>query len=117
MSLTASIAILNYQRRDALRRALEAARDQRHAALEIIAVDNASTDGSAEMVRDEFPDVRLVPLPENIGAAGRNAGVAAAKGDIVFTLDNDVLLPDARRRRPHARRSSSAIRAPPSSTS
>jgi GT2 family glycosyltransferase len=91
VALTASIAILNYQRRDTLRRALEAARDQRRAVLEIIAVDNASTDGSAEMVRDEFPDVRLVELPENIGAAGRNAGVAAAKGDVVFTLDNDVL--------------------------
>ncbi len=89
--LTASISILNYQRRDALRRALAAARDQRDGVLEIIAVDNASTDGSAEMVRDEFPDVRLVQLPKNIGAAGRNAGVAAAKGDIVFTLDNDVL--------------------------
>ena len=91
MNLSASISILNYQRRDALRRALAAARDQRYGPLEIIAVDNASTDGSAEMVRDEFPDVRLVELPRNIGAAGRNAGVAAAKGDIVFTLDNDVL--------------------------
>lgn len=91
MTPTASISILNYQRRDALRRALEAARAQRGAVLEIIAVDNASTDGSAEMVRDEFPDVRLVRLPENIGAAARNAGVEAAKGDVVFTLDNDVL--------------------------
>jgi GT2 family glycosyltransferase len=91
VSLTASIAILNYQRRDALRRALEAARNQRGTVLEIIAVDNASTDGSAEMVRDEFPDVRLVQLPRNIGAAARNAGVAAAKTDVVFTLDNDVL--------------------------
>lgn len=90
MSLTASISILNYQRRDALRRALEAARAQR-GVLEIIAVDNASTDGSVEMVRDEFPDVRLVQLPRNIGAAARNAGVAAAKADVVFTLDNDVL--------------------------
>jgi len=85
-----SIAILNYQRRDALRRALEAARSQRFP-VEILAVDNASTDGSAEMVRDEFPDVRLVRLPENIAAAARNVGVASAKGDIVFTLDNDVL--------------------------
>jgi hypothetical protein len=91
VSLTASIAILNYQRRDALRRALEAARDQRHQVLDVIAVDNASTDGSAEMVRDEFPDVRLVRMAENVGAAARNAGVAAAKGDVVFTLDNDVL--------------------------
>ena len=53
-------------------------------------MDNASTDGSAEMVRDEFPDVRLVRLPENIAAAARNVGVASAKGDVVFTLDNDV---------------------------
>lgn len=90
MPPTASISILNYQRRDALRQALEAARSQRDAVLEIIAVDNASTDGSGEMVLDEFPDVRLVRLPHNIGAAARNAGVEAAKGDVVFTLDNDV---------------------------
>jgi len=74
-----------------LRQALEAARGQRRA-LEVIAVDNASTDGSAEMVRQDFPDVRLVSLPANVGASARNAGLAAAKGDIVVTLDNDVLL-------------------------
>src|SRR5882672_6565935 len=89
LSPSVSIAILNYQRRDALREALESARSQRHA-VEILAVDNASTDGSAEMVRDEFPDVRLVRLPENVAAAARNVGVASAKGDVVFTLDNDV---------------------------
>jgi GT2 family glycosyltransferase len=90
LSVTVSIAVLNYERRDALRLALEAARTQRHP-VEILAVDNASTDGSAEMVRDEFPDVRLVRLPANVAAAARNVGVAAAKGDIVVTLDNDVL--------------------------
>jgi GT2 family glycosyltransferase len=89
LSPSVSIAILNYQRRDALREALESARNQ-HYPVEILAVDNASTDGSAEMVRDEFPDVRLLRLPENIAAAARNVGVASAKGDIVFTLDNDV---------------------------
>jgi GT2 family glycosyltransferase len=92
MSTPVTIAILNYQRRDALRRALEAARAQRYAPLEVLAIDNASTDGSQEMVRDEFPDVHLVALPENIAAAARNEGVRAAKGEIVFTLDNDVLL-------------------------
>lgn len=86
---TVSIAILNYQRREALRHALDAARRQRYPA-ELLAVDNGSTDGSAEMVRDEFPDVHLVRLPANIGAAARNAGVEAAKGEVVFTLDNDV---------------------------
>jgi GT2 family glycosyltransferase len=92
LSPTVSIAVLNYQRRDVLRRSLDAARCQQGPAREILAIDNASTDGSAEMVEQEFPDVRLLRLPENIGAAARNAGVAAAKGEIVFTLDNDVLL-------------------------
>jgi GT2 family glycosyltransferase len=87
---TASIAILNYQRRDVLRRALESARAQRGPVVEILAVDNASTDGSAEMVRSEFPDVRLVSLPTNVAAAARNVGVTAAKGDVVVTIDNDV---------------------------
>jgi GT2 family glycosyltransferase len=91
VSVPVSIAVLNYQRRDALRRALEAARAQRYAPLEVLAVDNASTDGSQQMVRDEFPDVHLVALPANIAAAARNEGVRAAKGEIVFTLDNDVL--------------------------
>jgi GT2 family glycosyltransferase len=85
-----SVAVLNYQRREVLRGALESARRQRWPGLEILAVDNASTDGSDALVRDEFPDVRLVRLPENIGAAARNAGVEAARGDLVFTLDNDV---------------------------
>jgi GT2 family glycosyltransferase len=89
LSARVSIAILNYQRRDALRQALEGARAQRHP-VEILAIDNASTDGSAEMVRAEFPDVRLVRLPENVAAAARNVGVAAAQGEVVFTLDNDV---------------------------
>ena len=91
MSTRVSIAILNYQRRDALRHALAAAHEQHWPGLEILAVDNASTDGSQEMVRDEFPDVRLVALPRNIAAAARNEGVRAASGEIVVTLDNDVL--------------------------
>ncbi|HXG05111.1 MAG TPA: glycosyltransferase, partial [Candidatus Binatia bacterium] len=92
MSPTVSIAILNYQRCDVLRGALESARAQRFPVLEILAVDNGSTDDSVAMVRREFPDARVVALDENVGAAARNAGVAAAKGEIVVTLDNDVRL-------------------------
>lgn len=78
-----------------LRGAIESARRQQYPGLEILAVDNASTDGSAEMVAEEFPDVRVVRLPENVGAAARNTGIAAAQGDIVITLDNDVRLTTA----------------------
>ena len=90
-SPSVSVAVLNYERRDVLRRALASARSQRYPDLEILAVDNASTDGSVAMVREEFPEVRVVALPRNVAAAARNDGVAAARGEIVFTLDNDVL--------------------------
>jgi len=88
-----SVAILNYQRRDVLRRALQSVCTQQlDQPWEVIAIDNASTDGSADMVRAEFPHVQVVELAENMGAAGRNAGVEAARSPLVVTLDNDVLL-------------------------
>lgn len=91
---TVTICILNYQRRETLRLALEAALAQKYRRLEVLVVDNASTDGSDRLVEQEFRGVRLLRLHENIGCAARNAGVAAAKGEIVVTLDNDVLLED-----------------------
>lgn len=92
MTTGATIAILNYQRADVLRQAIRQALAQDYPELEVLVVDNASTDGSDRLVETEFPAVRLVRLPENIGCAARNAGVAAAKGEIVLTIDNDVLL-------------------------
>lgn len=89
---TATISILNHQRRETLRQVLDRALAQDYPALEVLVVDNASTDGSDRMVEEEFPGVRLIRLTENIGCAARNAGVAAAKGEIVVTVDNDVLL-------------------------
>ena len=94
MQPSISIAILNYQRKDVLRQSLQRALAQRCPGLEVLVVDNASTDGSAEMVQQEFPTVRLLQLPRNTGCAARNAGVAAVRADIVITLDNDVLLND-----------------------
>lgn len=91
-AIPVTIAILNYQRKETLRATLTRAVFQEYPDLEVVVVDNASTDGSDRMVEDEFPGVRLVRLPENIGCAARNAGVEAAKGEIVLTIDNDVLL-------------------------
>jgi GT2 family glycosyltransferase len=55
----------------------------------IVVVDNASTDGTAAAVRREFPAVRVVELAENVGAAGRNHGVAAVDTPYVAFSDDD----------------------------
>jgi GT2 family glycosyltransferase len=87
-----TVMVLNYQRKALLRRTLASVLKQVYPNLEILVVDNASTDGSERMVAELFPQVRLLRLPENIGCAARNHGVAAATGDIIVTIDNDVLL-------------------------
>jgi N-acetylglucosaminyl-diphospho-decaprenol L-rhamnosyltransferase len=58
-------------------------------AAEIIVVDNASTDGTAAMVRERHPRVRLIRSEVNLGAAGRNLGVAAARTPYVAFSDDD----------------------------
>jgi GT2 family glycosyltransferase len=56
---------------------------------EIIVVDNASTDGTAEAVRARFPEVRLIALRHNRGAAARNVGVEQARTPYVAFSDDD----------------------------
>ena len=55
----------------------------------IIVVDNNSADGTAQMVRTEFPDVRLVPLKRNQGALGRNVGAKLAATPYIAFCDDD----------------------------
>jgi GT2 family glycosyltransferase len=56
---------------------------------EIIVIDNASTDGSADAVGRMFPKVRLVRNERNIGMPARNRGFAMARGEFIITLDDD----------------------------
>ncbi|MDR5769311.1 MULTISPECIES: glycosyltransferase family 2 protein [unclassified Caballeronia] len=57
--------------------------------IRIVAVDNASTDGTAERIAAQFPSVELVVAPDNLGAAGRNLGVARVATEYVAFCDDD----------------------------
>ncbi len=69
---------------------LESLVQQTYANLEVIVADGASTDGTADLLRDRFADVRLLRLRRNGGFAGNvNAGLRAARGDVLCLLNND----------------------------
>ena len=89
-----SVVIVNYNRRDDLRIAIKSVLSQDYQNIEIIVVDNASSDGSLEMLETEFPAVKSVPLPKNIGMDGYSVAFRAAQGGIVFQMDNDSQMPD-----------------------
>jgi GT2 family glycosyltransferase len=97
-----SIVILSWNVRDLLRQCLESMASGRplsanHPPLttEIIVVDNASSDGSVEMVRAEFPEVRLIANQTNRGyTGGNNDGIAAALGRYVMILNPDTRVLD-----------------------
>jgi GT2 family glycosyltransferase len=87
-----SIVIVTWNGRQYLDACLEAVAAQAGVASETILVDNASTDGTVDYVRERFPWVRVVAMPENRGfAGGNNAGVREARGRFVALLNNDTV--------------------------
>lgn len=90
-----SLVISVWNRKDDLRENLQAILQQTRPADEIIVVDNCSHDGTPEMVRSEFPQVKLICTPHSrYGACETfNLGFASAGGDFVGILDDDVVLP------------------------
>lgn len=85
-----SVIVINWNGARHLPTCLDALRAQTYPRLEIIVADNASTDGSQALIREHYPEVRLVALPENRGfTGGNNAGIAASTGEIVILLNND----------------------------
>jgi len=92
-SACATVVIPNWNGRDLLERYLPSviAALSHNPANEIIVVDNGSTDGSSEFVRQAFPNVNLLALDQNRGfGGGSNAGFRAARNDIVVLLNNDM---------------------------
>jgi N-acetylglucosaminyl-diphospho-decaprenol L-rhamnosyltransferase len=94
-----SIVVVSWNVRDLLRRCLASLAEspRPEGGIQIIVVDNGSTDGSVEMVRAEFPSVLLVANSENRGfPAANNQGIAVAQGRYVFLLNPDTeVLEDA----------------------
>ena len=91
-----TIVFLVYDRRDELRTSLRkmlVESDYDPDKIDVIVVDNASTDGSGEMVEQEFPQARLIRRKTNCGVSGWNDGFAVAGGDYVLALDDDCYLP------------------------
>ncbi len=94
--MRASIIIVTYNSRDYLKPCLDSVLAELAAADEVIVVDNASTDGSAEFVAEQYPEVRLI-RNENTGyAGGNNRGAEIASGDyLVFLNPDTIVMPGA----------------------
>lgn len=86
----ASLCILTYNRCTILQRLLGELARLDTGSIETIVVDNASSDETGSMVHAGFPSVRYLRNERNLGAAGRNVGIRAARAPIVITLDDDV---------------------------
>lgn len=91
-----SVVILNYNTKDLTRTCLATVFASRLGAhsMEVILCDNGSTDGSAEMVKSEFPQVIIIENNKNLGfAAGNNPGIKKARGRYILLLNTDTEVP------------------------
>lgn len=94
-AIKVSIVITNYNGLAFLRECVEAVTSMSCSSwyVELIVVDNASTDGSSAYVRREYPQVTLITLDDNYGfAKANNIGVQQARGEYVVFLNNDTLV-------------------------
>ncbi len=91
-----SIIILNFKSRGLLRQCLRGiSTSGDRVQKQVIVVDNASNDGSVEMIEHDFPDVTFVASPVNGGfAAGMNLGLHRATGRYVVLLNPDIAIMD-----------------------
>ncbi len=90
-----TIVVLTYNRKEVLGELLQQLQLIKGQDVEVVVVDNCSTDGTEEFVRANYPAFTVVRTPVNMGAVGRNKGMAVARGRYVITIDDDILDLDA----------------------
>ncbi|HEX2084881.1 MAG TPA: glycosyltransferase family 2 protein [Solirubrobacteraceae bacterium] len=100
MSESVCAVVVTYNRKELLRECLQAVTGQTRSPDTVLVVDNASTDGTAAMVREEFPSAELLELATNEGSSGGfHEGMKAAAGrrfDWLWVMDDDTIPnPDA----------------------
>jgi GT2 family glycosyltransferase len=90
-----SVILVSMNRKEALRRSLESITRQQFSDFEIIVVDNASMDGTGDMIQSFFPEVRYFYISKNLGVpGGRNYGVLMSQGEFCVFLDDDAIFAD-----------------------
>jgi GT2 family glycosyltransferase len=91
-----TVAIVTRNRKDELRGAVRSALEQ-EGSVEVLVLDDGSCDGTSEMLRDEFPEVRVVRYDDDAGvAARRNDAAALATGDVIVSIDDDAVFTSPR---------------------
>jgi len=89
-NLAIDAIVVSFNTKDLLRACIASLVASRRVVNRIIVVDNASSDGSAEMVRAEFPAVELIEMPSNVGfARANNQAFGVSDADLIFLLNSD----------------------------
>ena len=85
-----SVVFVNYNGKKLLRRAIASIKTSAYKNYGIVVVDNASTDGSQQTVKREFPKTTLIQNKENLGYTGINNALPHCKGKYILFLNNDL---------------------------
>ena len=88
-----SVIVLNYNAGELLLNCVESIKKSTYKNLEIIVVDNISTDKSQKICKEKYPDIKLIQNDENFGyCEGNNIGIREAKGDYIIILNPDTIV-------------------------
>ena len=88
-----SVIVLNYNAGELLLNCIESIKKSSYKNLEIIVVDNISTDKSQKICKEKHPDIKLIQNNKNFGyCEGNNIGIREAKGDYIVILNPDTIV-------------------------